>query len=1202
MTRSILKTAPAFALTLMLNLPLFFTSGLAQDITDESREEGPVEAETLTVETSAELLRLRPRFRGNFDSESGGTDAFISGDAFFPILQQPGRSTFYLYPKLRIDFDDESRVGGNLLFGYRNFSEERDRILGGYVSLDVRDTGESVFPQIGFGFERLGQFDIRANGYIPVGDTKQQTDRFETGFSITNTEFQGRSLQLTAENTIWEESEVALGGFDVEAGGSIFRWNDHGNLELFGGLYYLGGDDVSAVGGRGRLALTPVEGMEFGVGVQGDDVFGTRVFFGVTAHLPDPKAIAPTAEEREAIAAAGDVFARLDDPVARIDSVVVDHQRDVETVVASGPALNPDTGEPWFFTHVTAGGNSDGSVEDPFATVQEGLDATAGEGNDIVFVALGNDIIPAFTIPDGVRVLSAGPQQFIDAQVAGLGDVTLSDVLLPTSGNGDFPLVVGTVTMGNQTVLSGFDIQPQLDVQIDPQPSPGDPGVLAQGVSDFTITNNKINTVDATGIQLNNAIANAEITDNTLSLTSNPFFGSAGIEISQTNADLNGAIISGNTLSVGGGYSSGIVTTAAAYGGGSASINNLTVSGNTISASGGTGAGIATAAYAIDGGSVNINNLTVTGNSVSGNGLNRFTGIGNTAIAINPTGSNRSASTVTGTTISGNTITSKDNESSVGIQIIASARPYEGTAGSTEVTVRQTTITGNTISTNGVEDATGVELNGSILSGAEETSLNSASLTLDGTTIINNSISSGQSSSAGIAINLLSGEGQMVLRETDISRNSIQGSGIYADGILLRGSGNYDAEITVTNSTISGNTITLTEGGGGGAYVEPTYTSAGIAAEFFAAYDSNVIVSKTNISGNEVTTDSTAVSGIEVEAYGAYTGSIDINETTISGNTVTTNGNYSAGIEVVTNTYFASTAINDTRISGNTVTTNGYGSLGIGVFADIYYGSTSIEDTVITGNTVTTNGGYSAGLQVVADAGYAFVEINNTTISGNSVTTNGVDAPGIQVAATSDFYASASINNTTIAGNTVTTNGNGSPGIGVYASSNYGLATIENTVITGNTITTTMEYSDGILIEGGNTSGGGYTYLLNTLITGNTVTTNEYSSGVQVSSDGYSYVGATVSNNIVTVASNSSSFYFNESNGGNICIDLSGNTSNTPDPSSFDLSIVSFTQAVEIVGFTSLPDLSADNNDSLNTINIPGFSPVAGTSGVRTCP
>ena len=445
---------------------LLLTLFVQQSLTSQTaRAQDSDTLETLQVNTSAEVLRVPSRFNLDFDSESGGTPAYFSFDSFFPFHQQPGNSLFYFSPRIRFDFEDENTFGGNVLVGYRTYSAGRDRILGGYLAIDARDTGESVFPQIGFGFERLGKFDIRANGYVPIGDTNQVTDSStsETGTILTDAFFQGNQLILEGQNTITTitEREVALGGFDVEAGGTIIRFNDDGRLGIYGGVYYLAGDNVSAIGGRGRLELQPVKRVRLGVGVQGDGVFDTRVFFNASVQLPNPTELSsPDEEQQKIIDEAGDVVVRLGEPVFRTNNIVVDEQQDidVEVIDFTGPAINPATGDPFFFTFVATGGMSAGTFEDPFGTVQEGLDATLGNGNDIVLVSVapgGPGPIPAFTIPDNVTVLSDGFFHVVD--VDGVGPV-----LLPGTGTGVLPVIDGFVTQGTNTVLAGFI---ELDVQ-----------------------------------------------------------------------------------------------------------------------------------------------------------------------------------------------------------------------------------------------------------------------------------------------------------------------------------------------------------------------------------------------------------------------------------------------------------------------------------------------------------------------------------------------------------------------------------------------------------------------------------------------------------------------------------------------------------------------------------------------------------------
>ena len=488
---------------------------VAQDAST-TEDETEVTADSLEISTSAESLRIDPLFRVGANTESGGIPASLHAfDGFFPVLQTPGSSITYLNPRLNIDFDDENRLGGSLVFGHRSYSPDRQRILGGYLALDVRDTGESVFPQIGFGFERLGKdWDIRANGYVPVGDTRQRTDRdvltsSQTSTTIGEPTFSGNlltsdiSTTTTDTRTQIDRFEAALGGFDVEAGTRLASWNEHGELRLYGGLYYLGGHNVSSIGGRGRLEIVPTESIRLMAGIQGDPVFDVRGFFAASFLLPTPEALreeeANPDENAEAIAALGETVTRLADPVARDFNVVVDEQRDIDITSTSTtlteedvPYVNAATGSPWRFTHVALGGSSDGTFEDPFGTLQEGLDATVGDGNDIVYVALADDTeVPPFTIPDNVQVLSTGPEQVLDATLAG---TSITSVVLPGSGDGNFPDVPDTVTLGNSTTLSGFDITGTTDSAV-----VGPAGLTGS----VRVSENRLSSLDDDGVEIN---------------------------------------------------------------------------------------------------------------------------------------------------------------------------------------------------------------------------------------------------------------------------------------------------------------------------------------------------------------------------------------------------------------------------------------------------------------------------------------------------------------------------------------------------------------------------------------------------------------------------------------------------------------------------------------------------------------------------
>ncbi|NJP11315.1 MAG: right-handed parallel beta-helix repeat-containing protein [Leptolyngbyaceae cyanobacterium RU_5_1] len=319
-----------------------------------------------------------------------------------------------------------------------------------------------------------------------------------------------------------EDVEVAVAGFDLEAGGRVLQFGNGGDLRGYAGLYYLSAGD-SSVGGRGRLEARPFDFLTLGLTVQHDGIFGTNVFGTIALTFPGsrPKGANPKS-----------VQARLGEMPYRINAIAIDHQREVE--VTSSPftdtiLTNPATGQPYFFQHVTLGANGgDGTFETPFGLVQPALNATRLDGNDIVYVQAGtNPGIPAFTIPDRVQVLSTGPVQLVPAIIAGQ---LVPSYQLPLSGSGVFPSVTGTVTMGNDTVLSGFSITSatgagvtfsnvsRVQIRDNFITNTADSGILGNGVGDATLLRNQITSARNQGVFLRNA-GTVTIADNTITNT-----------------------------------------------------------------------------------------------------------------------------------------------------------------------------------------------------------------------------------------------------------------------------------------------------------------------------------------------------------------------------------------------------------------------------------------------------------------------------------------------------------------------------------------------------------------------------------------------------------------------------------------------------------------------------------------------------------
>jgi hypothetical protein len=422
---------------------------------DETLEPDPVNPETQPsslppADTAATDLRVGGRFTVGHSSSSAGTDGFTNLGGFIPLWQTPGQNVIFLEGGLRLD--NGGHLGGNAVLGYRQHLGEQDRTLGGYVAFDNRNTGQASFNQLGFGVETLSEtWDLRLNGYVPVGHSRQLIDsQGSTPEMVGSTpRFEGNSLFFdpVLQNQVANTYQTALGGFDIEAGGRLLQFANGGDLRAYVSPYYLNGPGIdSTFGIRGRLAVQPRPGIKLGVGAQYDEVFGSHLFGSVQLSLPGGSGFRgrTPAEQR---------VARLAAPMERIPTVRVDVQQEllVNQFVEGQPilGLNPETGAPWVFIHVADNGNSDGSIESPFGNLADAIAVAQSDGNQIIYVRTGNTPYQGnVTIPDNVQLWSTGLVQTINTQ---MGTVTL-----PESGTGVLPVVLGDLTPGAGSEVWGF--------------------------------------------------------------------------------------------------------------------------------------------------------------------------------------------------------------------------------------------------------------------------------------------------------------------------------------------------------------------------------------------------------------------------------------------------------------------------------------------------------------------------------------------------------------------------------------------------------------------------------------------------------------------------------------------------------------------------------------------------------------------------
>uniref|UniRef100_UPI002606ECCD beta strand repeat-containing protein n=1 Tax=Acaryochloris sp. IP29b_bin.137 TaxID=2969217 RepID=UPI002606ECCD len=645
----------------------------------------------------------------------------------------------------------------------------------------------------------------------------------------------------------------------------------------------------------------------------------------------------PGNRPKEPITPDNSVVSRMGSSVNRTNNVIVDTPTTTEVLETENrttAAINPATGQPWFFTHVNLGlGNSDGTFESPFGTVAEALAATQGNGNDIVYVAQGtNPQIPAFTVPDNVQVRSQGPIQRIAvspiaSQLPTPSILNLGTVPLPASGSGQFPTVTGTVTMRNDTLLSGFAINPN-----------GANGVEAVGVQNVVIDQNQITNAE-NGIRLQDLTGTVEVTNNVITQALDD-----GIVLDLDNTTLNTLLISGNTVSnVGEGgidvdvYNNGQIS--------SVTISNNTVSEVNASESSGIVLNVNTSSQ--------VDTATISGNTVSVDELST-PGI----FVLSADNSTLNTANITGNTVM------MSREDTYGIYVLSTDNSAINTANITDNSVslldedltaifahvnNNSTITNATISDNiftavGNDDPQGITVDLD----------NSAISTV---TVSGNTFTTAEDSADGINIRL----DNSTITSTSVTRNTFTLTGSNSDGISFRlsnGSG-------INTASISDNNIATVD-----------------ESIFVVLTDSTITTA--NITGNTVTTSGNDANGIGFN----LNSNNSITTANISGNTVTTSGNDANGIFVYLDN---NSSITTTNIFGNTVTTSGNDANGI--FIDSY--SSSITTANITGNTVTTSGNNAGGIRVATD--YNNSTINTANITGNTITTSGTNADGIIV-------------------------------------------------------------------------------------------------------------------------------------------------------------------------------------------------------------
>jgi hypothetical protein len=626
-------------------------------------------------------------------------------------------------------------------------------------------------------------------------------------------------------------------------------------------------------------------------------------------------------------------------------------------------------------------------------TLQDSVNFTDGQTSlrEAIFAA--NLVAGADTIAFAAALTSGGPATLILTQ----GELAITDSLTiqgpgaslltidasgndptPTQNNGDgtrlFNVDNGDAANSINVSISGLTLTGG-DVT-------GDGGAI-RSVENLTIQNSTITGNSATGYVDHTYYFQGYPSPYVYSL---PAVG-GGVSNRQGALTVTGSTISNNSaFGYGGGISSRFGTASVATStitgnshggieaGGLSSAGSLSVTQSSISGNSGDGISVRGgffSSWSYD--DVSITDSTVQNNSNSGIWLN-----------------SRGDLTVTGSTVSGNGYQGI-NLSTYDLQGVGAISNciISGNASTGVVASGNVAISDSTVDTNGSGGIIGYGstsiTRSTIQANVDAGIFNNYLMTVSDSTVLDNT---GSGISNG---GFNRPDGVLTVTNTNIDHNSQHG---------IR---NYLGSVSVTNSTITGNSATSAGPGfyrfnGGGIYSIGTFE-----------HPANVTVTGSTISVNSATGQGGAI--------WSRNGAVSLTDSVITGNQSTGGG----GI------YVRGRSVSLLRTTVRDNTAAGIGAMyGGGIKA--MYGGVTITDSTITGNSTNGTASYDKGGGIYARGFSSYtVTISRSTISGNSA----------------DFGGGISCASLTMSGSTVSSNAGG--GVRSY------LATITDCTISGNT-------------------------------------------------------------------------------------------------------------------------------------------------------
>jgi hypothetical protein len=394
---------------------------------------------------------LGTMLRVGYDTESYGQDA-DTGTLNIGTMQMLNFDDSAVFVDGQVTLNDPNGVGFNLGVGYRwmsfqPYASAAGRMQGVSIWADGTSTeANNFFPQVGVSYESLGElWDLRANGYIPVGQDTQVGDFDPTG----EVGFEGNSISQLTQATV--DSSFYVGEAELAA-----RLLSNRDAWAFAGPYFLANDNEDTLGYRAGVRGYAFPDLLLQIAVSNDDIFETNAAFSVVWFV---------GRTRTHFQPACGVPDRFREPVMRNDYVAL-----AQSTLGGGVPLTDAVGEELRIVHIdsAAAPGGDGSFENPFDMLTDANGAGSLEG-DILLVH-SNSVFTGesgVTLKDDQRLLGEGLDAAGNPLVHTVVTFEEGTIDIPESAlgarNQPRPMIVDAIgdaiTLANSNEVGNFDIE-----------------------------------------------------------------------------------------------------------------------------------------------------------------------------------------------------------------------------------------------------------------------------------------------------------------------------------------------------------------------------------------------------------------------------------------------------------------------------------------------------------------------------------------------------------------------------------------------------------------------------------------------------------------------------------------------------------------------------------------------------------------------